>query len=437
MAPGFPPRLAAQIARQDANAEIRISWVQLALVSIFGVLYAILPRAEGTEGFNFVPYSLAGYAAFTLIRLFLAYRDWLSPPILVLSILVDIGLICGLIFSFHIQYVEPASFYLKAPTMLYIFLFIALRALRFDPLYVAITGVFGAIGWFGLLIYAVMFDPAFPGRTRDFPMYISGDMVLFGAELDKILVILAVTGLIAYALVRARRVLFAAVRDQAAVANLSRFFSDDVATIVGSEDPDRLRAGYGVDREAAILMVDLRGFTSLSNDLSPDAAVSVLARYHAHVVPEIRKAGGAIDKYLGDGVLATFGAVQPSQTAAADALRAIYRVLAAVEMCNAEFAAEGRDLVLNVGCATAFGPVVVGIVGDERRLEHTVIGRPVNAAAKLEDHNKRVGSRALTDRATYDAASAQGFRQTVPPEVLDDAAVAGLEGAQTLVVLAR
>ncbi len=411
--------------------------MQLGLVTVFGVLYALAPRAEGTEGFNFVPYALLAYGAFTLVRLFLAYRNWLFPPILILSILVDIGLICGLIFSFHIQYYEPAAFYLKAPTMLYIFLFIALRALRFDPIYVAITGLAGAAGWLGLLGYAVMVDPAFPGRTRDFPMYISGNMVLFGAELDKVLVILAVTALLVYALVRARRVLFVAVRESAAVSNLSRFFSADVATIVGSEDPEHLRAGYGVDREAAILMVDIRGFTTLAQRLTPEETAAILARFHAHVVPEIQAAGGAIDKYLGDGILATFGAIRPSDTPAADALRAIDRVQNAVAACNANMAASGLGEPLRAGCAVAFGTVVVGVVGDEQRLEHTVIGRPVNRAAKLEDYNKVAQTRALTDSATYQAALAQGFKTKGAPETLTDVTVPGLNGEQDLVVLAR
>ncbi|MCB1490781.1 MAG: adenylate/guanylate cyclase domain-containing protein [Rhodobiaceae bacterium] len=437
MRASIPARLAREIARQDAGAEIRISWVQLGLLAVFSILYAIAPRAEGTMGFNSVPYFLSAYGVASLIRLALAYRNWLFPPLVVLSILIDIVFICGLIFSFHIQYHEPASFYLKAPTMLYIFLFIALRALRFDPIYVAVTGTAAALGWAVLVYYAVVIDPDYPGRTRDFPMYVSGNMVLFGAELDKILVILAVTALMVYALVRARRTLVSAVRDQAAVSNLSKFFSAEVATIVGSEDPDLLKAGYGIDREAAIMMVDLRGFTTLSQTLSPDEAVTILARFHAHVVPEIRAAGGAIDKFLGDGILATFGAIHPSDTPAADALRAVDRVLAAVDACNGELAAAGGRHVLRAGCAVAYGTVVVGIVGEEHRLEHTVIGRPVNRAAKLEDYNKTARSRALTDVATLDAARAQGFQPEIAPEPLPGVAVPGLEGMQKLVVLAK
>ncbi|MEM6665119.1 MAG: adenylate/guanylate cyclase domain-containing protein [Pseudomonadota bacterium] len=427
----LPARLKDEIRRQDAEAEIRITWVQLGLVLFFAALYAVTPRAEGTEGMNFVPLALSLYAAFTLFRLYLAYRYALIPPVLVLSAVVDVALICGLIYSFHIQYQEPASFALKSPTLLYLFLFIGLRALRFDPLFVILTGVAAALGWVALVYYAIAIDPEFPGITRDYVQYINGPMVLRGAELDKVIVILAVTGILAYALMRTRRLLVDAVRDQAAVTNLRRFFSPSVAALVGSEDPDHLKAGFGVDREAAILVVDIRGFTALTETLSASQSVSLLAEFHASTVPAIRDAGGSIDKYLGDGILATFGAVSESETAVADALRAAEGVQLAIDAHNAT----PGVLQLRVGCAVASGPVTVGVVGDDTRLEHTVIGPAVNMATKLEDMNRPFGSRLLVAQVCLDRAVAQGFSPDPNRYVVrHQAAIGGIGGLHDLMM---
>lgn len=83
-----------------------------------------------------VPWALGIYFVFTLVRLVLAYRGGVGPAVLYLSIVLDMCLLLGLIWSFHLQYQQPPSFYLKSPTLLYVFIFIALRALWFEARYV-------------------------------------------------------------------------------------------------------------------------------------------------------------------------------------------------------------------------------------------------------------------------------------------------------------
>ena len=114
----MPPRVLAEIERRETAAEQTISWSQLAIVGFFAVLYSVGPRAQGATGENFVPMVLATYLVFTLFRVFLSYRMMLPGWYLVLSMIVDVGLLCGMIFSFHIQYMQPAAFYLKSPSMI-------------------------------------------------------------------------------------------------------------------------------------------------------------------------------------------------------------------------------------------------------------------------------------------------------------------------------
>ncbi|WP_084175122.1 adenylate/guanylate cyclase domain-containing protein [Afifella pfennigii] len=432
----LPQSLQRQIDELDERAEIRIGWAQLALIAFFGSAYLLLPRAEGTAGFNFVPYALGGYAVFTLLRLFLAYRRRLNAPLLVVSIFIDVALLTAIIFSYHIQYDEPAAFYLKAPTVLYFFLFIALRALRFDPALLILTGALAAAAWLSLASYAIFFDEEFVGITRNYIDYSNGNRVLIGAELDKIIVITATTFLLAYALVRSRELLVSAVRDHATVGNLSRFFAPDVARSVGGEDPDALMPGKGMTRDMAAIFIDIRGFTPMAAEMQPDRVIALLTRYQTLMSEAIHRFGGNIDKFLGDGILATFGAVRPSTTYAADALGACFAALAAAERLNEELAGEASARRITIGCAAACGPAVVGVVGGNDRLEHTVIGSPVNLAAKLEDANRAEGTLGLTTAGMLALARKQGFSPPAGIEARGKRVIVGFAEPVDLVALA-
>ncbi|MFB9172342.1 adenylate/guanylate cyclase domain-containing protein [Roseibium salinum] len=432
---GLPDRVRAEIRAREATSERLIGWMQLALVLFFSVLYAIAPRAEGSAGFNFVPIALASYFLFTVFRLVLSYRFELPRWYLLISIGVDMALLVGLIFSFHIQYNQHPTFYLKTPTLMYVFIFIGLRALRFDPRFVLTTGLVAVVGWLGLVFYAAFSDMDHMRVTRNYVEYLTGNTILIGAELDKTMVIFAVTIILSVALYRGRSMLFEATRDHAAAMDLRRFFAPEVAASITNADSE-LQAGEGSLREAAILYADIRSFTSTSATLPPEIVLAVLAEYQNIVVDAISQEGGRVDKFLGDGILATFGAVQPSSTFAADALRAALRLLESVEANQERFVAAGWPGVLRIGTAVAAGPVTVGVIGSRNRLEFTVIGDAVNRAAKLEDANKAQDSRGLTDRTTWDLACRQGFGSALIEE-RPGAQVTGLKQPLDLVVLAQ
>src|SRR5262249_58945987 len=128
----------------------------------------------------------------TAIRLGLAYARALGGVLLAASVVVDLGLLMALIWGFHIQYAQPPAFYLKVPTLLTAFIFIALRALRFEVRYVALAGISAAVGWACLVVYAIVTTPDAVVK-RDFVGYMTGNRILIGAEVEKILAILAVT----------------------------------------------------------------------------------------------------------------------------------------------------------------------------------------------------------------------------------------------------
>lgn len=427
--------MAEEIVRRDAAAERLIGWVQLGVVLFFALLYFIAPRAEGGTGFNFVPWALGVYFLFTVWRLALSYRRELPGWALNLSIVADMLLLVGIIFSFHIQYNQHPTFYLKAPTVMYMFLFIALRALRLDPRFVLTAGFVAATGWIALVAYAVMADPEHMLVTRNYVRYLTSNSILIGAEFDKLIIIVAVTLLLAFGLARARGIFLEAIRDHLAASDLKRFFAPEVArTIVGAER--EIEVGRGMVVEAAVLMVDIRGFSRAAAELSPETVMRVLGCYQGCTVPVIQRRGGRVDKFLGDGILATFGAIAPSQTYAADALAAAMEIVAVINAAQRDFEDAGWIGKFRVGVAVASGSLTIGVVGVADRLEYTVIGGPVNLAVKLEDANKTFDTCAIAAGDTYRLARNQGARVSAL-DVLHDVSVAGWDRSLDVALLVR
>ncbi|MCX7363817.1 MAG: adenylate/guanylate cyclase domain-containing protein, partial [Alphaproteobacteria bacterium] len=257
--------------------------------------------------------------------------------------------------------------------------------------------------------------------------------LLLHAEVEKVLAILLTTAVLAVAIARARRLLIQAVTEGAAARDLSRFFDPGVANRIRTSATS-VKAGEGELRDVAILAVDLRGFTRLSTELPPGEVMKLLQDYQGRICPLIVGNGGSIDKFLGDGILASFGAVAPSATPAADALRAADAVIAAADRWAEERRSAGLQ-ALHIGMALSAGRVVFGAVGDGERLEFTVIGDAVNFTAKLEKHNKEERTRALTDGETYALAERQGYNAPVGRERRVGRAVGGVAAPVDIVVL--
>lgn len=427
----LPGRVREAIGRQQDESELLIGWIQLAIVLIFGSLYAVSPKAKA--GFDLAPWALAIYLAVTIIRLVWAHRSRLPDWSLALSILFDMTLLMSLIWSFHLKYDQPASFYLKAPTLLYVFIFVSLRALRFEARFVVLAGLVAALGW-AMLIGYVLFGDANPMITRDYVAYLTSNSILIGGEIDKLLSILTVTVVMAVSLSRAKGLLVQSVVEETASRELSRFFSPEVARRIKATDSEIL-PGHGEMRDAAILNIDMRGFTRFAADAEPDAVIRILSDYQARLVPIIRAHGGAVDKFLGDGILATFGAVTPSPSFAADALAALDAIISEARQWAREFP-EGSAFRPIVNGAVASGNILFGAVGSVVRLEYTVIGNAVNLSAKLEKANKALDAAALCDAPTYRLAMKQGYQPAKTPRQVNRVRIDGLAVPIDLVVLA-
>lgn len=402
------PRIREAIDRQRDASERLIGWIQLSVIVGLGVLFLLSPKTHETAVYaRPIGWALLAYFLFTLLRLALSYRISLPAWFLALSVVADMLLLLGIIWSFHIDYGQPPAFYLKAPTLLYVFLFISIRALRFDSRYVVLAGCAAAAGWLFMIGYAIFYAGGMSGVTRDYVEYLTANRILLGAEFDKIITIVLVTAILAVAIMRARRTLVRSAEEHAAAVALSRFFSPEIADQI-TRAKEEIHAGEGQQRDAAILMTDIRGFTRRAAALPANEVIEILTEYQARLVPAIQDNGGSIDKFMGDGILATFGAAVPSPSCAADALRAAEAIAAAADRWAEARQGDGKP-VLRVAVAVTAGPLVFGAIGDESRLEYTVIGDPVNLAAKLDKHGKDLNAQIMTTAETLDRAVDQDF----------------------------
>jgi adenylate cyclase len=430
----LPARVERALVDLRRRSEILIGWIQAALVSVLGALYLVAPSTSPADAvFRPVPWALAIYGAFTMLRLILAYRDRLSSALKIASVLVDVSMLMVTIWSFHIQYSQPAAFYLKAPTLLYVFIFIVLRALTITPSYVLFTGLTAAAGWLALLGYALAEPGGAALVTHDYVEYMTSAKILIGGEIDRIISILIVTLVLSVSVARARQLLFRAAGDQATVSQFSRFFSPEIAERLSRAD-ELLQPGDGEQREAAALFIDLRGFTKLAVALPPAELIDLLREYQRIAVPIIHQHNGSVATYLGDGIMVTFGAIRSTTAYCADALRCSEKLLDALAgWCMAR---EARSLPApGVGIGIDAGTVTCGVIGDQGRLEYAIIGDPVNRAAKLQNQTRVEGVLGLASLACRDCAIEQGYVPEGALPVLVDRAVAGITGFVSMVVL--
>jgi adenylate cyclase len=167
----------------------------------------------------------------------------------------------------------------------------------------------------------------------------------------------------------------------------AHYLSDDVIEELMAH-PEAVAPG-GKRRELTVLFSDLRDFTSLSEDMEPEALIEFLNAYLTPMTDAIVSAGGFLDKYIGDAVMGVFGAPLPESTHPVQALNAAIAMGGALEALRQGLGAQGELLRMGIGINT--GPMVVGNLGSKNRLDYTVIGDAVNLASRLEGLTKYYG----------------------------------------------
>jgi adenylate cyclase len=170
-------------------------------------------------------------------------------------------------------------------------------------------------------------------------------------------------------------------------------------TLIQHLESNKVALG-GATLEVTILFTDIRSFTTISEKMDAQSLVGLLNEYFTEMVGIIMDEHGVVDKYIGDAIMAVFGAPVSKADDALRAVRAAVKMRAALAHLNERLAARGIA-PLRTGIGIHTGEVVAGNIGSDRRLEYTVIGDAVNLASRLESNTKELGVNVLVSEDTY------------------------------------
>jgi adenylate cyclase len=169
-------------------------------------------------------------------------------------------------------------------------------------------------------------------------------------------------------------------REAVKLANFQRYFAPDLARQIAGE-AEAVQLG-GSKRPVVVFFSDIRGFTPMSEAMSPDEIASLLTEYFTEMVEIVFEHGGTLDKFMGDAIMALWGAPISYEDDADRAMRAAIEQQEVLARLNTKWVAEGRQ-PMSIGIGINFGEVFAGNIGSDRRLEYTVIGDAVNTASRL------------------------------------------------------
>ncbi len=307
----------------------------------------------------------------------------------------------GMILYALCQGMEPQLVFGAWPTLLY-FIFILLSTLRLDFWLSLWTGAIAAVQQMALALWFLPLSWLADRANETVEYHLGRSLILLLGGV--------VAGLVARSL---RRQFDNSVSTAVARDRVTNLFGQHVSPAV----VDRLLATAtelpSEIRRVCVLFLDIRGFTAQTRLRAAPETVALLNDFFAEMVGIVDHHNGIVNKFLGDGFLALFGAPFDDPSAAEDAVVSGLAMLDAIDRWNAVRPAQ----VLRVGIGIHIGDAVTGTVGSPQRKEYTVIGDTVNLAARLEQLTKEVGARLLVSDAMSDVARRNGGKDLGPIEI--------------------
>lgn len=412
---GAPEGLDRRVAdrfEQVATTSARYSaWGRTAAVTVVGLWLAWSIPAPL---YYYYEALLAVFIAIGWLNFGVSKRFGAGHWLVYASAFADMGLLTFAILSDN-PFEEaplPAALHYRFDGFVFFFLLFAGVLHSYSPRLVLWSGVSMALWWTGALALAVQA----PGVVTEFSLTGAeemsrlrlvertqeSDFIEVLGRLQEALVAVLVAVIASFAVAQSRRLVFENVRAERARENLARYFSPEVAAELASDEHD---LGAARRQDAAVLFADIVGFTRLSESLGPEGTIALLREWHGRLGDIVFRHGGTLDKYIGDGLMATFGAPRVRPDDASRALAAGLEMAAEARRPrsgagpgagpeagpDASRRPEGPPPV-RIGIGIHFGPVVVGDVGNERRLEFAVLGDTVNVASRLEGLTRELGA---------------------------------------------
>jgi adenylate cyclase len=308
----------------------------------------------------------------------------------------------------------PPQIGLRFGNFIYFFVLLAGLAYLYRPSLVLWGGLSAAVSWFvGVTWLAslpnAVWRPPVDGDVAAFLVLIADpNFIDLGVRVQEVAVLLITAGLLAMAVNRARAIALRRANLASERTNLARYFPRKTVDMLA-----RKTSPLSQPREhnAAVLFADIVAFTTWSENRPPAATIAVLREVHGLLAETVFKHDGTLDKFIGDGLMATFGTPEPSRRDAVNALSAAVEMVEVFETWRrSRRAGEGSELKLAIG--VHYGPIVLGDIGSNRRMEFAVLGDTVNVASRLENANREIGSRCIVSAGLVEAAKSENPSET-------------------------
>ena len=288
----------------------------------------------------------------------------------------------------------PTAFVYRFGPFIYFFIILATATLAYSwrtvwamGQWVAITWIAGAVGVYYLGIsfpeWTNIIREAFGNTTTQDTLvadYLDPNSVQFGQRIQEIIFFIVVAAILAAKGFRSNLLLMQQADIAAERANLSRYFPPNTVESLASSDEN---VGAVKNQEVAVLFTDIVGFTKFAETNPAEEVLELLKDYNSIVEKAVFDHGGTLEKYIGDGVMATFGRPESSPDDALNALKASGQIMQEMGRFSAGRVEMGKEPI-QVSIGSHFGPVIMGDIGPDRRMEFAVIGDTVNVASRLE-----------------------------------------------------
>jgi adenylate cyclase len=390
--PRVEPTFERALAREIAASEllrIRVITLTLAILLIadqclFLFDRDLIERVVRTSLSPWLPLKVVGfflaYEAFALLVLSYRFRRGKGFPLVFRFINATFETsLPTVILGVFSEFTSPLLAFGSWPVLLY-FIFIIASTLRLDFVLSAYTGFVAAAGFLGVAFWRHALD------------LFSVDLLFYWTKAIMMLVGGVVAGLVA---LRLRAKFRRAVEEAASRERVTNLFGQHVSPAVVDRLLDSPSELPGDSREICVMFLDMRDFTANARQHSPEEVVTFLNAAFAYMIEAIDRNHGFINKFLGDGFMAIFGAPLPDPSAARHAVAAAREILAEIDRRGLA----DRPWPLKVGIGLHLGPAVTGNVGSPRRKEFTAIGDTVNLASRLEQLTKTYAARLIISEA--------------------------------------
>ncbi len=421
-----------KIELENSKAELFSTYAQFVFLMFILFVYLLSPKGFSQTQFEPVKLAFWIYLPVLCVRWFLVSRDRLRNWQEYVFIVIDVFILTGLIWSFHLQYASPLTLSLRSPTFLYYFVFLSLRALSFRISHVVVFVLAFIVSWSSMVFLALHSSDL--QISRSFKDILLPNTFILGVEIDKMLALLMGASVIAFSIYRKRLLLVQLaeqfVREGAMQSLLGKGTLNSFDLL-----KDELKPGTFKRKIGATLVVDLRGFSRLSYQVPSEKLLILLGNYQQAVVQKVSEHNGVVDKYLGDGILIHFGIASDLPLFASKALKAVEEINQSLQSWVNELSREGIEV--GYGIALAQGEVVFGVIGHPDKMEITVIGESVNFASKLEKYTKSKSESILIQHSIFNDALEQGYLPKLKIVNYVGEHIDGLPGTHDLVGLSH